>query len=166
MTKLQDTLAGAGDVDMDLGAGPRVPPGSESVPVPRCRRDPLARYRAIDTHPRLLPVNLGAPLLPGTIEHAVDHLLEHAIDRSGIDPRFRHDATAAWPPARDPVPLPRWAVQTERATSNASGPMRHLSRIHWARLARFLVDARAGVGRHQQHSEHQRRLNRHASPRE
>lgn len=29
----------------------------------------MARYKVIDTHPRLLPVNLAAQLLPGTYEH-------------------------------------------------------------------------------------------------
>lgn len=35
----------------------------------------MARYKPIDTNPRLLPVNLAAQLLPGTFELAVDHLL-------------------------------------------------------------------------------------------
>lgn len=61
----------------------------------------MARYKLIDTNPRLLPVNLAAQLLPGTFEHAVDHLLEHAIDLSRFDARFRNDATgaSAYPPA-------------------------------------------------------------------
>lgn len=61
----------------------------------------MARYQPIDTNPRLLPVNLAAQLLPGTFEHAVDHLLDHAIDLSGFDARFRNDATGApaYPPA-------------------------------------------------------------------
>ena len=63
----------------------------------------MARYKPIDTNPRLLPVNLAAQLLPGTFEHAVDHLLEHAIDLSGFDVRFRNDATGA--PACPPVVL-------------------------------------------------------------
>ena len=61
----------------------------------------MARYKAIDTNPRLLPVNLAAQLLPGTFEHAVDHLLDHAIDLSRFDVRFRNDTTGApaYPPA-------------------------------------------------------------------
>ena len=61
----------------------------------------MARYKPIDTNPRLLPVNLAAQLLPGTFEHAVDHLLDRAIDLSGFDARFRNDATGApaFPPA-------------------------------------------------------------------
>lgn len=37
----------------------------------------MARYKLIDTNPRLLPVNQAAQLLPGAFEHAVDHLEEH-----------------------------------------------------------------------------------------
>jgi hypothetical protein len=61
----------------------------------------MARYKVIDTDPRLLPVNLAAQLLPGTFEHAVDHLLDHAIDLSRFDARFRNDTTGApaYPPA-------------------------------------------------------------------
>jgi hypothetical protein len=55
----------------------------------------MARYMLIDTNPRLLPVNLAAQLLPGNFEHAVDHLLDHAIVRSRFDARFRIDTTGA-----------------------------------------------------------------------
>lgn len=48
-----------------------------------------------------------APLLPGTFEHAVDHLLEYAIDLSGFDIRSRNDTTVApaYPPAYPPAAL-------------------------------------------------------------
>ncbi len=61
----------------------------------------MARYKYIDTNPRFLPVDLGKQLLPGTFEHAVHHLLEHTIDLSSFDARFRNDATGAtaYPPA-------------------------------------------------------------------
>ncbi len=61
----------------------------------------MARYKYIDTNPRFLPVDLAKPLLPGTFEHAVHHLLEHAIDLSSFDTHFRNDATGApaYPPA-------------------------------------------------------------------
>ena len=61
----------------------------------------MARYKFIDTNPRLLPVNLAAQLLPGTFEHAVDHLLDGAIDLSHFDVRYRNDTTgaSAYPPA-------------------------------------------------------------------
>ena len=61
----------------------------------------MARYKYIDTNPRFLPVDLARQLLPGTFEHALHHLLEHAIDLSAFDARFRNDATGAtaYPPA-------------------------------------------------------------------
>src|SRR5439155_24396298 len=48
-----------------------------------------------------LPVDLARQLLPGTFEHAVNHLLDHAIDLSSFDARFRNDETGApaYPPA-------------------------------------------------------------------
>lgn len=61
----------------------------------------MARYRTIDTNPKLLPIDLAAQLLPGTFEHALHYLLEHAIDLSSFDARFRNDETGApaYPPA-------------------------------------------------------------------
>ena len=61
----------------------------------------MARYKHIDTNPRFLPVDLARQLLPGTFEHAVNHLLDHAIDLSQFDARFRNDETGApaYPPA-------------------------------------------------------------------
>jgi len=61
----------------------------------------MPRYKYIDTQPKLLPVDLARQLLPGTFEHAVNHLLDHAIDLSSFDARFRNDATGApaYPPA-------------------------------------------------------------------
>ena len=45
----------------------------------------MARYKHIDTSPRLIAVDLQQQLLPGTIEHALHHLLEHHIDLTGLD---------------------------------------------------------------------------------
>ena len=61
----------------------------------------MARYKHIDTSPRLLPVDLARQLLPGTFEHALNHLLDHEIDLSDFDARFRNDETGAlaYPPA-------------------------------------------------------------------
>jgi len=61
----------------------------------------MARYKYIDTNPRFLPVDLARQLLPGTFEHALNHLLDHAIDLSSFDGRFRNDETGAtaYPPA-------------------------------------------------------------------
>lgn len=61
----------------------------------------MARYKTIDTNPRFLPVDLAKQLLPGTFEHALNHLLDHELDLKGLDERFRNDATGApaYPPA-------------------------------------------------------------------
>jgi transposase len=61
----------------------------------------MARYKHIDTSPRFLAVDLEAQLLPGTLEHALNHLLDHEIDLSGFDARFNNDDTgaSAYPPA-------------------------------------------------------------------
>jgi len=60
----------------------------------------MARYKYIDTNPRFLAVDLARQLLPGTFEHALNHLLDHAIDLSHFDTRFRNDTTGApaYPP--------------------------------------------------------------------
>ena len=61
----------------------------------------MARYKYSDTNPRFLPVDMARQLLPGTCEHALNHLLDHAIDLSSFDARFRNDETGAtaYPPA-------------------------------------------------------------------
>jgi transposase len=61
----------------------------------------MARYKHIDTSPKFLAVDLSRQLLPGTFEHALNHLLDHEIDLSGFDARFVNDATgaSAYPPA-------------------------------------------------------------------
>lgn len=61
----------------------------------------MARYKHIDTSPRFLAVDLQRQLLPGTFEHALNHLLDREIDLSVFDARYANDATgaAAYPPA-------------------------------------------------------------------
>jgi len=61
----------------------------------------MARYKHIDTGPRFLAVDLKRQLLPGSFEHALDHLLDHEIDLSALDARFKNDETgaSAYPPA-------------------------------------------------------------------
>ena len=46
-------------------------------------------------------MDLEAQWLPGTLEHALNHLLDHEIDLSGFDARFANDDTgaSAYPPA-------------------------------------------------------------------
>jgi transposase len=61
----------------------------------------MARYKHIDTGPRFLAVDLQRQLLPGSFEHALNHLIDHELDLSSFDARFNNDATgaAAYPPA-------------------------------------------------------------------
>lgn len=61
----------------------------------------MARYKRIDTSPRFLAVDLERQLLPGTFEHALNYLIDHEIDLSGFDARYKNDETgaSAYPPA-------------------------------------------------------------------
>ena len=60
----------------------------------------MARYKAIDTSPRFLAVDMEKQLLPGSFEHAVHHLLDHEFDLSLFDARYRNDQSgaSAYPP--------------------------------------------------------------------
>ena len=55
----------------------------------------MARYKPIDTSARFIAVDLTSQLVPGTFEHALDHLLDHEIDLSDLDARDANDATGA-----------------------------------------------------------------------
>lgn len=61
----------------------------------------MARFKHIDTGPRLLPVVLEQQLIPGTFEHALHHLLDNEIDLSRLNARYRNDdnGAPAYPPA-------------------------------------------------------------------
>jgi transposase len=61
----------------------------------------MARYKHIDTNPKFLPVDLARQLMPGTFEHALSHLIDHELDLSGFDARYRNDngGAPAYPPA-------------------------------------------------------------------
>jgi len=51
----------------------------------------MARYKFVDMSPRLLPVVLEDQWVPGSIAHAVHHLVD-ALDLSGFDAHYRNDA--------------------------------------------------------------------------
>lgn len=61
----------------------------------------MARYKHIDTSPRFIAVDLQRQLLPGTFEHALNYLIDHEVDLSGFDVRYKNDETgaSAYPPA-------------------------------------------------------------------
>jgi len=52
----------------------------------------MARYKHIDTSPRFIAVDLKRQLLPGTFEHALNYRIDHELDVSGFDGRYRDDA--------------------------------------------------------------------------
>jgi transposase len=60
----------------------------------------MARYKMIDTSPRFIAVDLARQLLPGTFEHALNYLIDHELDLSGFDARYRNDLNGApaYPP--------------------------------------------------------------------
>lgn len=55
----------------------------------------MALYKHIDTSPRFIAVDLQRQLLPGTFEHALNHLIDRELDLSSFDARFKNDATGA-----------------------------------------------------------------------
>jgi transposase len=61
----------------------------------------MARYKPIDTSPRFIAVDLERQLLPGSFEHALNYLIDHELDLSRFDTRYKNDLTgaAAYPPA-------------------------------------------------------------------
>ena len=61
----------------------------------------MARYKVVDRSPRFLPIVLDAQLVAGSFEYALDYLIDHEIDLSELDRRYRNDDTGA--PAYDPA---------------------------------------------------------------
>ena len=55
----------------------------------------MPRYKPIHRDPMLLPVVLAEQIQPGTFEFALDHLVDHELDLSALDARFRNDETGA-----------------------------------------------------------------------
>ncbi len=62
----------------------------------------MARYKRVDMSPRLLPVDLKAQLVPGTLAHALHQLIDE-LDLLAFDARYRNDDNGA--PAHDPPML-------------------------------------------------------------
>jgi transposase len=55
----------------------------------------MARYEPVDRGGTFIPVVLSEQIQPGTFEFALDHLIDHELDLSALDARFRNDATGA-----------------------------------------------------------------------
>ena len=60
----------------------------------------MPRFKAVDTSPRFLAVDLHDQVLPGTFAYALNHLLDHEIDLSELEARYRNDEVGA--PAYEP----------------------------------------------------------------
>ena len=96
----------------------------------------MARYKAIDTSPRFLAVDLEKQLLPGSFEHAVHYLLEHEFDLSLFDGRYRNDqnGASAYPPGMLLKVILCVYAQRRRQQSGHRAPVprtRHLHRPLW-----------------------------------
>jgi len=55
----------------------------------------MPRYKPVDRSPRFLPVVLSEQIVPGSFEFTLDHLVDHELDFSELDARFRNDETGA-----------------------------------------------------------------------
>ena len=54
----------------------------------------MARYKDIDTSPRFIAVDLQRLLLlPGSFEHALNHLIDHELNLSSFDAHYSNDAS-------------------------------------------------------------------------
>ncbi len=64
----------------------------------------MARFKHYDyNQQKLLPIDFGAQILPGTFEHTLCYLIEHECDLSIFEGRYCNDETGA--PAYDPAIL-------------------------------------------------------------
>lgn len=52
----------------------------------------MARHKGIEPNRKFLPILLSEQPLPGAFEHALNHLVDHELDLSGLDERFCNDA--------------------------------------------------------------------------
>jgi len=48
----------------------------------------MVRYDQIDSSPRFIAIDLARQLLPGTFEHAPNHMIDHELDHTGFDIRY------------------------------------------------------------------------------
>ena len=55
----------------------------------------MARYKPCDRNPLLLPVVLSEQIVPGSFAFALDYLIDHELDLSSLDARFKNDEVGA-----------------------------------------------------------------------
>jgi transposase len=63
----------------------------------------MARYKPIHTGLKLLPGDFDQQVIPGSFEHALCHLVDHALDLTAFHARYNNDDEGA--PAFDPAAL-------------------------------------------------------------
>src|SRR5262245_37631871 len=63
----------------------------------------MARYKPIDMSPKLIPDDFSRQILPGSFAYAPCHLIDHEMELSDFDCRFRNDEGGA--PASAPALL-------------------------------------------------------------
>lgn len=63
----------------------------------------MPRYKGNEPQDIMVPVCLDEQLLPGTIEHAIDWIIDHEVDTSRFDAHYRNDEGGR--PAYDPKAL-------------------------------------------------------------
>ena len=55
----------------------------------------MDRYKPQDRNSLLLPVVLSEQIIPGSFAFALDYLVDHELDLSGLDARFNNDEVGA-----------------------------------------------------------------------
>ncbi len=64
----------------------------------------MARYKDVNYHQdKFIPVTFSKQILPGTFEYTLSYVIDHELDLSVFDERYRNDETGA--PAFDPAVL-------------------------------------------------------------
>lgn len=51
----------------------------------------MAHHKDVDSGVKLLAMDPGRQLLPGTFEHALSHLIDHELDLSHFDAHYNND---------------------------------------------------------------------------
>ncbi len=111
----------------------------------------MARYRDVDDQPCFLPVNLSEQLLPGTFEHALNHLVESgAVPLAAFDAHYKNDEVGA--PAVSPAVLIKvvllgYSRGLVSSRAIASACERHVTFValcgldapHFSTIARFIA---------------------------
>jgi hypothetical protein len=55
----------------------------------------MARYKHIDASPSFVAVDLEQQVLPSTFDYALSHLVDHKLDLSRFNDRFRNDVSGS-----------------------------------------------------------------------